>query len=116
MSSNPHEGIYERSMPTNASSPRNKNTTHKTSISSLILSRAPPVSHPADPGPSQLVCPVSGCSSVFKGEMAHRRFWRHLKHPDLRGLTCDEEVAWINLHENEHEQLLAALGLLPPQP
>ncbi|PUU83368.1 hypothetical protein B9Z19DRAFT_1061059 [Tuber borchii] len=54
-----------------------------------------------------LACPVSGCSLVFKGEIAHGYLWRHLKRPGLSGRTGTEKIDWLNLHKVEHDRLLA---------
>ncbi|KAG0135478.1 hypothetical protein HOY82DRAFT_600275 [Tuber indicum] len=110
MPSSPHEGMSERSTPTDTSSSKNERVARQSPISSLDPANAPHASDPADTSPSRLACPVSSCSAVFKGEMPHRHFWRHLKHPDLCGLIGDEEVAWVNLHKTEHERFLAALA------
>ncbi|KAG0135474.1 hypothetical protein HOY82DRAFT_600270 [Tuber indicum] len=109
MFSNPYEGMSQRSTPTDTSCSKDERATSKTPISSLNYSNAPPGTDPADTSPSRLVCPVSSCRYVFTGEMPHRHFWRHLKHPDLCGLNGDEEVAWLKLHDIEHERLLTAL-------
>ncbi|KAG0642344.1 hypothetical protein HOY80DRAFT_642908 [Tuber brumale] len=108
MSSNFNEGRSESSTLTHTSS-KNERASSQTPISFLNLANTPPKSDSANPCRSRLACPVSSCSSVFGGEMPHRDFWRHLKHPDLCGLTGDEGAAWLNLHQMEHERLLHAL-------
>ncbi|PUU83359.1 hypothetical protein B9Z19DRAFT_1061050 [Tuber borchii] len=60
-----------------------------------------------------LACPIPSCPLVLKGETPHRYLRRHLKYPRLHGRTGQEKEAWLNLHEIEHERLLATLGLTP---
>ncbi|KAG0642343.1 hypothetical protein HOY80DRAFT_1036921 [Tuber brumale] len=108
MSSNLHEGRSESSTTTGTS--KNERSSSQTPISFLSPANAPPESGSADPCRSRLACTASSCSFVFRGEMPHRDFRRHLKHPDLCGLTGDEGAAWLNLHQIEHERLLHALA------
>ncbi|KAG0642342.1 hypothetical protein HOY80DRAFT_1036920 [Tuber brumale] len=88
MPSKRHGGVSERSTPTDTSSSKNERTAKQAPISSLNAGNGPPTAGPADTtGPSRLAYPVCSCSSVFQGEMPHRYFWRHLKQPDLCGLS-----------------------------
>ncbi|KAG0135476.1 hypothetical protein HOY82DRAFT_600273 [Tuber indicum] len=110
MPSNPHEDMSERSTPTDTSSSNNEESALQTPISSPNHSNAPPpTSDYADTCASRLACPVSSCQAVFRGEMAHRHFWRHLKNPEISSLEGGEEVIWLNLHKVEHERFLSAL-------
>ena len=64
-----------------------------------------------NPQSPTLACPVSGCSLVFKGEIAHGYLWRHLKRPGVSGRTGSEKTAWLNLHKTEHDRLLATRSI-----
>ncbi|KAG0135477.1 hypothetical protein HOY82DRAFT_600274 [Tuber indicum] len=109
MPSSPHEDMSERPPPTNTCSSSDEEAALQTPISSPNHSNAPPRGDSDNTFPSRLACPVSSCQAVFRGEMAHRHFWRHLKNPEISSLEGGEEVIWLNLHKVEHERFLSAL-------
>ncbi|PUU83361.1 hypothetical protein B9Z19DRAFT_1119431 [Tuber borchii] len=90
-----------------SSSSRNENAIPQSPNSSSNLSKALRNTIPLNSGPPALSCPVSGCSMVFKGEIAHEYLWRHLKRPGIHRRAGDEKTAWLNLHKIEHDRLLA---------
>lgn len=96
------------------SSLESQNVTLQIPNPSFILSGVSPDSTNANPRPATFSCPVSGCSSVFKGKMAHGYLWRHLGRPGVHGLTGDEKATWQNLHGIEHDRLLATRSITPP--
>ncbi|KAG0642339.1 hypothetical protein HOY80DRAFT_1134598 [Tuber brumale] len=99
MSRNPQEGMSTCSTPVGGSSSESAGAAPQTPIPSLSPSNTPLASELAGTSPSRLVYPISNCSSAFLGETPHRHFCRNLNHPELHGLTCGEEVGWLNLHK-----------------
>ncbi|PUU83371.1 hypothetical protein B9Z19DRAFT_1119451 [Tuber borchii] len=105
MSQNSHEGISGLYLPTYTPSSSGNEIVSQTptppNLSKAFHDTTP------DPGAPTLACPVSSCSLVFKGDIAHGYLWRHLKRPGIHGRTGDEKIIWLNLHKTEHDRLLA---------
>ena len=111
MSHNSYEGTSGRYLPTHKFSPsENDKAIPHNPASFPALSKAPHDKAPLNSRPATLVCPVPGCSLVFKGETPHGYLWRHLRHPGVRGRTGDQKAAWENLHKIQHDRLLATRG------
>ena len=111
-----YEGMSGSYLPiyTFSSSSENENAIPQSPTSSSNLSKALRDTILLSLGKLTLACLVSGCSLVFKGEIALGYLWRHFKRPGIHRCAGGEKTAWLNLHKIEHDRFLATRRIAPP--